>query len=383
MKTVAVGGTFNIIHIGHEALLDRAFQLGDLIHIGLTSDELANAHRKRKVRSYKKRRRALARFINSRDYGKEYTIVSLDNGYGLTLEKELDYLVVSPETEPMGEKINVIRKERGRTEIQISVVEHVLAEDGKPVSATRIGNHEITPDGKRNLVFTETTYSNDLLKIDNAMVDGANMESGPSEEKRAIVVHICCAPCLATPLPKIREGFQTVGFFYNPNIQPFQEYRKRLETVRDFSQDEGLPVIYKDDYDPERFMKGVVGAGMEYRTRCAYCYEDRLETTAKVAKELGFTIFTTSLLSSPHQIHEKVHEIGEKVAEKYGLEFLYYDERSSYKAGVDSVRQRELYVQNYCGCLFSERDRYCKQLIGNDHSDAKQLIGNDHSDAIQ
>ncbi len=352
MTTVAIGGTFNILHIGHHALLDRAFEIGDLILIGLTTDKLANSTREYKVRPYQQRRKALLDYLRSQDYGKKFTIKPISDKYGITLEVDLDVLVVSPETVPVGEEINRLRAEAGKKEIKIEVVDHILTEDGRPVSSTRVANSEITPDGNIQTVFTGNNFPIDL-------VERLSKESG----KETILLHFCCAPCLAFVYPRLPKDFLPIAYFYNPNIQPFREYRRRLEAARDFTEEKGIRVIYRDAYDPEHFMSNVVETGMEIGKRCAFCYRDRLEKTAKQAKRLGFEKFTTTLLSSPYQLHELVKKVGEEVAEEHGLEFYYYDIREHYKAGIRRAKEEGMYMQNYCGCLFSERDRFYRRLI--------------------
>ena len=353
MITVAIGGTFDILHKGHEALLEKAFELGDLIYLGLTTDEFANLSRERKVRPFEIRRQALLALVKSMDQHKKFTIVPLRDTFGLTLEKDLDYLVVSPETVRMADKINYIREQEGRPKIRIVVVDHVLAKDGKPISSTRVGNREIDPDGNIETVFTEGIFPSSLLS-----------ELKRKEGGTPVLVHVCCAPCLSYPLGSVFRDHTPIGYFYNPNIQPFQEYRRRLEGVKEFSSRKGLRAIYRDEYDPTRFMEGVAGTGYEREDRCRWCYHDRLETTARAAKKLGIGCFTTSLLSSPHQLHDLVREVGETVAKTHALDFLYYDTRDHYREGVEEARDLDLYVQNYCGCIFSESDRFRKKLVG-------------------
>ena len=116
MITVAVGGTFNILHDGHRALLTRAFELGELIHIGLTSDEFAADSRSLEVRSYKERRKNLLKFVKDLGFERRFTILPITDAYGVTLEQDLDHIVVSPETEGMARRINELRVEEGKGE---------------------------------------------------------------------------------------------------------------------------------------------------------------------------------------------------------------------------------------------------------------------------
>ena len=147
---VALGGTFDPVHDGHRALFDRAFELGD-VTVGLTSDELAPRTRAetRSVRPFETRRRELAAELDdyAEEYGREYQVRELTEPTGIATEEQFDVLVVSPETATGGKRINEIRRERGKNELDIEVVDHVLAEDGKIISSTRIVRGEIDEHG--------------------------------------------------------------------------------------------------------------------------------------------------------------------------------------------------------------------------------------------
>ena len=143
---VAVGGTFQPLHDGHKALLRKAYELSRDVDIGLTSDEMAARSRVRPVKSYQEREKALRDWIR-KEIGVEPNIFKINDPYGPTLTEDYDYLVVSPETYPTALKINELRKEKGKRPIEIYRVECVLAEDGKPISATRIVRGEIDVHG--------------------------------------------------------------------------------------------------------------------------------------------------------------------------------------------------------------------------------------------
>lgn len=145
-KIVVVGGTFDILHKGHKALLRKAFELGE-VGIGLTSNELAKKMKNRKVQDFEIRKRHLEDFINEEFKG-EYRIVKIKDEFGLTLEKNFDYIVVSPETYETAELINEERKRRNKKPIEIVKIDFVLAEDGKPISGHRISKEEIDREGK-------------------------------------------------------------------------------------------------------------------------------------------------------------------------------------------------------------------------------------------
>jgi len=145
-KTVVVGGTFDILHKGHEALLKKAFELGE-VGIGLTSNELAEKMKNRKVRDFEERKKDLINFIK-KEFQTEAKIIKIENEFGITLEKDFDYIVVSPETYETALKINEERERKRKRPIEIIKIDFILAEDGKPISATRILKGEINREGK-------------------------------------------------------------------------------------------------------------------------------------------------------------------------------------------------------------------------------------------
>jgi len=171
-----------------------------------------------------------------------------------------------------------------------------------------------------------------------------------------ILLHSCCAPCTITPLQKLREANWTVhGFFYNPNIQPYQEFERRLDTYSAFAQRHELPVIIRGDYDLEAFLRQTA---FRESQRCLYCYSTRLEAAARLAHKSRFEAFTTTLLYSKRQKHELIKTIAEQAAKKYGVPFYYEDFRQGWKEGQEQARQLGIYRQQYCGCIYSEKERF-------------------------
>ena len=172
------------------------------------------------------------------------------------------------------------------------------------------------------------------------------------------LLHICCAPCANQPIEVLRrDGFEVAGFWYNPNIHPFTEYRSRRNCVREYAQAIELPMFEQDHYALRPFVREVAE---DIAHRCVKCYEMRLFETARQAKELGFDSFTSSLFISPYQNHELMRETAERAASEYGVEFLYRDFRPLFRDGQEKARELGFYMQKYCGCVFSEEERYIK-----------------------
>ena len=173
-----------------------------------------------------------------------------------------------------------------------------------------------------------------------------------------VLLHICCAPCANRPLALLQEqGHDVTGFWYNPNIHPFTEYRSRRNTVREYLSEIGVKLIEQNDYALRPFVRAVAE---DIAHRCVKCYEMRLFETARTAKEQGFDAFTSSLFISPYQNHSLMMEVAQRAAEEHGVQFLYEDFRPLFREGQDFAREHGFYMQKYCGCVFSEEERYLK-----------------------
>lgn len=172
----------------------------------------------------------------------------------------------------------------------------------------------------------------------------------------SLLLHICCAPCSVACVKQLRgEGIEPTGFWYNPNIHPFTEYRARRNCLREYAASIGLALVEEDEYGLEKFVKAVVG---DIPGRCSYCYAVRLAETAKYAADHGFDSFCTTLTVSPYQNTPLIFETGERVGALYGVKFAPYDFSPHYQEGQVEARKLGLYMQKYCGCVFSEEDRY-------------------------
>ena len=183
-----------------------------------------------------------------------------------------------------------------------------------------------------------------------------------------ILLHICCGPCSIYPIKFLREldeqiasPEEVVGYFYNPNIHPYREFKHRLDTAKEYTKQIGLEFIVNSDYALREFLIGALAAEHAGQSRCHFCYEMRLRQAAKQAKEQGFAAFTTSLLVSPYQKHEMIHEIGLQIAKEENIPFHYVDFRPGWDQGVATSKELDLYRQPYCGCIFSEQERYQKR----------------------
>ncbi|MEJ5226643.1 epoxyqueuosine reductase QueH [Thermodesulfovibrio sp.] len=176
-----------------------------------------------------------------------------------------------------------------------------------------------------------------------------------------ILIHTCCSNCALYPVEILQKrGFEIVLYWHNPNIHPYSEYKNRLESVNKLENLMKLTVVYDQDYrEFYKFLRMVMGKEKE---RCQICYQLRLERTAKKSKELNIELFTTTLLVSPYQKFDKILKIGKELAFKYGISFLTEDFREGFKKGMNKARELELFRQKYCGCIYSEAERYLRQI---------------------
>lgn len=171
-----------------------------------------------------------------------------------------------------------------------------------------------------------------------------------------ILLHICCANCAIYPVKVLREkNWDVSGCFFNHNIHPYQEFKRRLDSLKDYAEQIALNITYQEEYQLEEFLANVAH---EPQSRCDYCYQSRLTATARLAAEQGFDAFSTSLLYSRYQQHDKIREIGEALARKFNLQFFYQDFRKGWNDGIKTSKEMNLYRQQYCGCIYSEKDRY-------------------------
>ncbi|MDP3142825.1 MAG: epoxyqueuosine reductase QueH [Candidatus Omnitrophota bacterium] len=171
-----------------------------------------------------------------------------------------------------------------------------------------------------------------------------------------VLLHTCCAPCLLAPLEELRsKDFSVTGFFYNPNVHPFSEYKLRQEAVKDLAAKKNLEMIFPE-YELEDYFRAVVGHEKPAQ-RCPICWRMRLLKTAEAAKAKGFDYFTTTLLVSPYQDQDALKAIGEEVSKECGIGFYYQDFRPLFKKAHEEAKKQGIYCQKYCGCVYSTMPR--------------------------
>jgi tRNA A37 threonylcarbamoyladenosine dehydratase/predicted adenine nucleotide alpha hydrolase (AANH) superfamily ATPase len=175
-----------------------------------------------------------------------------------------------------------------------------------------------------------------------------------------LLFHCCCGPCAAGCIESLAD--ETVAptlFWYNPNIHPSAEYRSRRNALSAFAAAQKLELEMADEYGLRSFLRETASK-TEAPERCELCYRMRLTKTAEYAAEKGFDAFSTSLLISPYQQHDVIRRLGEELAARYGMEFLYRDFRPLFRHGQAQARALGLYMQKYCGCIYSEEERNVK-----------------------
>ena len=178
-----------------------------------------------------------------------------------------------------------------------------------------------------------------------------------------LLLHMCCGPCSCYPVKKLRqEGIEPVGYFFNPSIHPYKEWDMRLKTAREFAAKVDIKMYDDDNYRLRDFLRRALAAEAVENGRCRMCYTWRLEETARFAAEQGFDAFTSTLFYSIYQQHELMKETADHFAKPYGVEFYYEDFRPGWQEGIDISQELELYRQPYCGCIFSEEERYSRAI---------------------
>ncbi len=189
------------------------------------------------------------------------------------------------------------------------------------------------------------------------------MEAG-TEGRGKLLLHCCCAPCSSATLERLQDEYEVDIYYYNPNIEPEAEFRKRAAEeerfVREFRPDGGVRVLTAE-YDHGAFEEIARGREEmpERSERCYLCYELRMRKTAEYAKAHGYECFTTSLSISPYKSSRWINEIGERLERETGVRFLHSDfkKQNGYKRSIELSKEYGLYRQNWCGCVYSKAER--------------------------
>ena len=178
-----------------------------------------------------------------------------------------------------------------------------------------------------------------------------------------LLLHMCCGPCSCYPVKVLREqGIEPTGYFFNPNIHPYKEWDMRLKAAEEFAARSEMKIITDKHYMLRDFLRRALAAEQVENGRCRMCYTWRLEETARYAAGNGFDAFTSTLFYSIYQQHELMKETAEHFAKVYGVKFHYEDFRPGWQEGIDMSMEMGLYRQPYCGCIFSEEERYSREL---------------------
>lgn len=183
------------------------------------------------------------------------------------------------------------------------------------------------------------------------------------EKPKKLLLHSCCGPCSSYVLEYLTNYFDITIFYYNPNITEEEEFKKRLNEqirlVNEITKKNKIHVI-EGKYEKEKYEKTINGLENELEggSRCFKCYHLRMEETAKLAKEMNFDYFTTTLSISPYKNASKLNEIGEELEKEYGIKYLYADfkKKDGYKKSIELSKKYNLYRQNYCGCIYSKKN---------------------------
>ena len=168
-----------------------------------------------------------------------------------------------------------------------------------------------------------------------------------------LLLHTCCAPCSVYCIETLRkEGIEPTLYWYNPNIHPYTEYKARRDCLIEYAKKINIKLIIEDEYGLQDFCKNTIN---NLQSRCAdYCYSIRLRKTFEYAKENGYDAVSTTLLYSIYQKHDFIKHYCEKLSNEFGIEFLYRDFRVGFWVGHEKAKEAGLYMQKYCGCVFSE-----------------------------
>lgn len=192
------------------------------------------------------------------------------------------------------------------------------------------------------------------------------------KDNKDILVHICCGPCAIIPIKYLTSNYNVKCYFYNPNIHPYKEFKNRLEAAKSVIKTFNIEAFFDEGYYLNDFLEEI---SQTKDNRCATCYRLRLENTARLAKKIGAQAFTSSLLISPYQNREDILKVAHEVSKSWAIPFLAADFRPASLDSKKLSRELGLYMQGYCGCIFSEEERYYKRNEGITTTKASLLVG--------
>ena len=239
----------------------------------------------------------------------------------------------------------------------------VVDSEGKQLSPCPLDRaRRLVADGRANLV-SDRPFT---IQLPYRVVLTAPEEPARQRkvgEGKNILLHTCCGPCSTYTVEQLRDqGFQVTGLWYNPNIQPYSEHQRRLTSMQDYARSARLRLREEPGYEMLDFLRLV--AGREgHGQRCRLCYELRLGRAAKVAAAEGFDAFTTTLLISPHQDQGLLRQVGTAAGQEHRVEFYFENFRRGWSERGRLTREHDLYRQQYCGCVYSEWERYSGEKV--------------------
>lgn len=194
---------------------------------------------------------------------------------------------------------------------------------------------------------------------------GPQYSPDAASNPRSLLLHVCCGPCAVMPITRLLdEGFAVTAWYMNPNIHPLSEYLHRRDAAGECAAQMGIPILYDDaSWNITAWLRAVAGRDAAPQ-RCAYCCSSRIDAAFAVARQLGFAFVSSSLLYSRYQPHDVIRQTGERLSSPDGAGpgFVYRDFREDWQEGIDRSKAMELYRQPYCGCIYSEAERYEKKL---------------------
>lgn len=171
-----------------------------------------------------------------------------------------------------------------------------------------------------------------------------------------LLLHTCCGPCFLGVWEDLSlKDFEVTNYFYNPNIQPGDEYTRRLENLGRAIEGKTSCLVV-EHYDKNEHIEAIKGLKKAFPERCTECYRLRLTRTAEYAKKNGFDAFSTTLLISPYQQHEVIKQLSKEISEQFKIDFYYSDWRKSFRAGQKKAKDLNIYRQKYCGCIYSRAE---------------------------